>query len=118
MKTHSLPPDTGLLLNIAQSVVWKLEEKQEELGIDSDAEALLRTSIAAAEFGINRYLAFALAGKKSPEALMFLEEAKVRCDRSIEQLRRRVSRSIGLLCRILDAVDLSSVAERVIAVTA
>ena len=77
MKTTSLPPETDMLLSIAESV---------------DAEAQLRASIAAATFGINRYLTLAAAGDKSPLALFFLGEAKARCDRSVEQLRRRVSR--------------------------
>ena len=118
MKTFSLPPGTDTLLATAHSVVWALEDKQEELGIDSDEESLLRASMAAADFGINRYLTLAADGEKSPEARMFLEEAKVRCDRSIEQLRRRITRSLAQLCRIMDPEDLSSVAQHVIAVSA
>src|SRR5215471_19680727 len=95
MKTTSLPPDTDMLLSIAESVAWILAERQEELGINVDAEAQLRASIAAATFGINRYLTLADAGDQSPAALFFLGEAKARCDRSVEQLRRRVSRSIA-----------------------
>ena len=47
MKTTSLPPDTDMLLSIAESVAWVLAERQEELGIKVDAEAQLRASIAA-----------------------------------------------------------------------
>jgi len=118
MKTTSLPPDTDMLLSIAESVAWVLPERQEELGIKVDAEAQLRASIAAATFGINRYLTLAAAGDKSPLALFFLGEAKARCDRSVEQLRRRLSRSIAHLCRFMDAHDLTSVAEHVIGVSA
>jgi hypothetical protein len=39
MKTTSLPPDTDMLLSIAESVAWVLAERQEELGIKVDAEA-------------------------------------------------------------------------------
>ena len=118
MKTNPLHPGADLLLAIAESVAWVLADKQEELGIESDAEALLRSSMAAAETGINRYLTFAAAGEKSPEARMFLAEAKVRCDRSIALLRRRVTRSIAQLCRIMNDEDLTSVAQHVIAVSA
>ena len=74
MKLHSLPPDADMLLSIAESVAAVLAERQEELGIATDVEALLRASIAAATLAINTYLA----------------EAKARRDRSVEQLRRRV----------------------------
>ncbi len=70
-----------------------------------------------ATFGIDRYLALAAAGEKSPVAVSFVAEAKARCHRSIEQLRRRLTRSIAHLCRIMDAADLTSVAEHVIAVS-
>jgi hypothetical protein len=74
--------------------------------------------MAAAECGIDRYMALAAAREKSPEARLFLEEAKVRCDRSLELLRRRVARSIAHLCRILDDGDLTDVVRHVIAVSA
>ena len=118
MKTFSLPPGTHTLLSIAESVAWALENKHDELGIDCDEEALLRASMAAADYGIHRYLTLAADGEKSPEARMFLETAKVKCDRSIDQLRRRITRSLAQLCRIMDPEDLSSVARHVIAVGA
>jgi len=118
VNAYSLPPDTDTLLCVAESLAWALAERREELGMDADAEALLRASIAAASFGIDRYFTLAAAGDKSPVALSFVAEAKARCHRSIEQLRRRLTRSIAHLCRIMDAADLTSVAEHVIAVSA
>ena len=118
MKTYELPRGADLLLAIAESVAAVLEDKAEELGIESDAEALLRASLASAYHGMDRYLTLAMAGEKTPAAQKFVDEAKVRCKRSLELLRRRVARSIAHLCRIMDAEDLSSVAERVIAVSA
>ena len=118
MKTFSLPPGTDTLLSIADSVAWALEKKHEELGIDCDEAALLRASRAVADYGINRYHTLAADGEKSAEARMFLEAAKVKCDRSIEQLRRRITRSLAQLCRIMCPRDLMSVAQHVIAVSA
>jgi hypothetical protein len=118
MKTFSLPPGTDTLLVIADDVAWELEDKRVELGIDCDEEALLHASKAAAEHRINRYLTLAADGAKSAEARMFLEAAKVKCDRSIEQLHRRITRSLAQLCRIMDAEHLTSVAQHVIAVGA
>src|SRR5712691_2170060 len=118
MKTYSLPPDADLLVATAESVAAVLEHKAEELGIGSDAQALLRASIASAYYGMDRYLTLALGREKSRDAQRFVDEAKAHCDRSIELLRRRITRSIGYLCRLMTAEDLSSVAERVIAVCA
>jgi hypothetical protein len=117
MKTYSLRKDAGRLLAIAESLRWKLEDKQEELGTECDAEALLRNSMAVAEAGISRYAALAEAREKSPEAALFLEEAKLRCQLAIELLRRRVARSLGTLCRIMEDGDLTEVARLVIAVS-
>src|SRR5260370_32589 len=115
MNAYSLPPDTDTLLCIAESVAAVLEERHEELGVAADAEAQLRASIAAANFRISQYLTLAAARDKSLVALSLITEAKTRCHRSVEQLRRRITRSIAHLCRIMDAADLISVSEHVIA---
>ena len=115
---YSLPPDTDKLRAIADSLAWTLEDKYAELGIGCEVEALLRASMAAYEFGLDRYLTLLAAGDGSPEALMFLAEARVRCHRSIQKLRRRVAQSIAHLCRILDDDALTTVVRQLIAVCA
>ena len=117
-KTYRLPPGTDILLAVADSVAWALEKKRQQLGIDCDEEALLRVRIAAADFAMNRYLEFAASADKSPQAQMFLAEAKARCYCTLEMLRRRVTRSIAQLCRIMTDEDLEAVAQHVIAVGA
>ena len=118
MKLYSLPPDTDKLRAIADSLAWTLEDKYAELGIGCEVEALLRASMAAYEYGLDRYLTLLKAGEKSPEAQMFLAEAKIRCYRSIQKLRRRVTQSIDHLCRILDDDALTTVVRQLIAVSA
>src|SRR5437868_6475186 len=93
MNTHRLPPGTDILFSVAQSVAWELEKKWQQLGVKCEEEALLRRSMALADFRINRYLELENGAKQWPEVQMFLEEAKAACYRSIEFLRRRVSRS-------------------------
>ena len=118
MNTHRLPPGTDILFSVAEAVAWELDKKWPELGVKCEEEALLRRSMALADFRINRYLELENAPKQWPEAQRFLEEAKVSCFNSIELLRRRVSLSIAQLCRIMSAQDLESVARHVIAVGA
>ena len=118
MKTFSVPPDTSLLLAIADSVTWALEDKHTELGIDCDDDVQLSACRAAAEHCINRYFALAAEGEKSPQARLFLNAARVRCDRSVEQLRRRITRALDHLCRIMTDEELCTVVRHVIAVGA
>jgi hypothetical protein len=49
MKTNPLPNDLAGLVATAEALAAVLAERQEELGISSDLEALLRASIAAAQ---------------------------------------------------------------------
>jgi len=59
-------------LALAESIVAVLSEKSGELGICSDVEALLRASIAATTYGINRYLVLLSGAPKSEEAAAFV----------------------------------------------
>ncbi len=95
MKTKALPEDLDRLLALAESIATVLSDKADELGIGSDVEALLRASIAATTYAIDSYVALLSGARKSPEAAAYVAEAKRRCDRSIQQLRRRVRRSMA-----------------------
>ena len=101
MKANALPEDADALLALAEAVATVLSEEQEYLGIGTEVEALLRARIAAATFAINGYLAVVAGAKKSAAAQRYVAQAKARCDRSVEKLRRRLMRSIGDLCRVL-----------------
>ena len=58
MKTNSLHEDADALLARAQAIATVLLEKREELlGISIEVEALLRASIEAMTFAIERYVA-------------------------------------------------------------
>src|SRR5215831_8570319 len=95
MKTTSLPPDTDMLLSIAESVAWVLAERQEAPGINVDAEAQLRASIAAATFGINRYLTLAAAGdRRRPRCFSWGKRRRAAIAAS-SNFGRRVSRLIA-----------------------
>src|SRR5207249_2883199 len=98
-------------------IAWVLAEKHEELGIGVEVEASLNAGVAAANFGINRYLAMAASAEKSPLAAQFLADAKTRCDRSVEQLRRRVTRAIAHLCRLMDGEELMEVGSMVVSIS-
>jgi hypothetical protein len=106
MKVTPLPSDADALLAFAETIATVLSEKRDALGSSTQVEALLRASIAAASFATNRYLVLIAAGRKSPAAQVYLAEARRRCYRSVEQLRRRVTRSIAHLCRLMDEKDL------------
>ena len=97
MKTGALPKDADGLVAFAESIATALAEKQEQLGIATEAEAPLRAAIAGAVFAGDAYVTLLAHAEKSPVARRFLAEAKRRRDRSLEQLRRRVTRSIRRL---------------------
>jgi hypothetical protein len=100
MKASALPKDADALITFAESIATALAERQEQLGIATEAEAPLRAAIAAATSACDAYVARLAHAEKSPEARIFLAEAKRRRDRSLEQLRRRVTRSIRRLSRL------------------
>ena len=100
MKISALPKDADSLVAFAESIATALAEKQEQLGIAMEVEAPLRAAIAAATFASDEYVAALAHAAKSPVARSFLAEAKRRRDRSIEQLHRRVTRSIRRLSRL------------------
>jgi hypothetical protein len=117
MKTKPLSEDVDALVGLAEGIATVLSQKRDDLGISTDVEALLRASIAAATFGINTYIAVLAGATKSPLATSFVATAKTRCDRNIEHLRRRVTRSITELCRLMDDEDLLEVAEYVVSIS-
>jgi hypothetical protein len=99
MTTSALTEDADGLIALGQGIATVISEKREDLGIGRDVEALLRASISAATFAVNRYMAVLAGAAKSPAALVHLKDARERCDASARQLRRRVMRSIAELCR-------------------
>ena len=115
MRTNPLPDDADELVALAQAIATVLSEKRDELGISTDFEALLRVSIAAARYAIDRYVAVLAGLTKSPVAFSYLAEARTRCDRTITRLRRRVTKCIVQLCRHLDDRELLGVAQYVLA---
>ena len=102
MKINALPKDADELIAFAQWIATALAEKQEQLGIGTESEKSLRTAIAAATFAGDVHLAALTHVEKSPEARRFLAETKRRRDRSLEQLRRRVTRSIRRLSNLTE----------------
>ena len=106
MKVTPLSSDADALLAFAETIATVLAEKRDAPGSSTEVEALLRASIAAASFATDRYLVLMAAGEKSAAARVYLAEARRRCYRSVEQLRRRVTRSIAHLCRLMDETDL------------
>ena len=99
MKQNPLPNDADELLAVGDAVAAVLAENQDRWNIPTEVEALLRASIAAAEFAIDAYVAVHAGSHKSPVAMSLLGEAKSRCERSIRQLRRRVLRSVAQIRR-------------------
>ena len=106
MKGNALPEGADALLAFAEAIATVLAEKHEELDMDTDVEALLRASIAAATFAIDAYIGILAGAKRSRVAQGCLREAKARCYRSVEQLRRRVRYSIAHLSRVVDEKQL------------
>ena len=100
MKISALPKDADALVAFAESTATALAERQECLGIGTEVEAPLRAAIAAATYASDAYVAAWAHAEKSANARSFLAEAKRRRNRSLEQLRRRVTRSIRLLSRL------------------
>jgi hypothetical protein len=100
MNISALPKDADGLIAFAESIATALAEKLEQLGIATEVEAPLRTAIAGAASAGDEYVAALVHAEKSVQARSFLTEAKRRRDRSLEQLRRRVTRSIRHLGRL------------------
>jgi hypothetical protein len=113
-----LHEDADSLVALAEGVATILAERRDRFGISAETEALLRASIGAATFAIDAYLAVLAGSKKSPATMNCLAAARVRCDRKIEQLRRRLRRSIAQMCRLMDSEDLMDVAEYVMSLSA
>ena len=76
MKMQTLLEDADGLIALAESVATVLSEKQHELNMDTQIEALLRASIAGATHGINMYLSALAHSRKSPSARKYLAETR------------------------------------------
>jgi hypothetical protein len=111
MKTKPLPNDLAGLVAIAEAVAAVLAERQAELGISTDLEALLRASVAATTYAADMYVAVLSGANKSQEAAAFVAEAKRRRDRSIQQLRQRITRSMQQLRRQMRNRDFRKIAD-------
>ena len=106
MKDNLLPEDADDLLSFGQNLVTVMTEKMDDSRFNREIEALLRASIASATFSINTYMAVLAHAKTSPLAASVLKQARVRCDRNVECLRRQITRSIAHICRYLSNKDL------------
>jgi hypothetical protein len=94
MKTKLLPKDPYGLVAFAEVLAGVLSKKRPELRITIDVEALLRASIGAARYTTDAYFAVLSGASQSTEAARYLGEAKRMRDRSVKQLRRRITRAI------------------------
>ena len=110
MKRSSLTQEADELLAVGETIAAVLAENEDLYGIPPEFEALLRASIAAAEFAIDAYVAVLAGSHKSPVAMSHLAEAKSRCDRKIRQLRRRVLRSVTELRRHMNGSEIARAA--------
>jgi hypothetical protein len=113
VKTNPVPGDPAGLVVFAQAMAAVLSERSDELGISRDVEALLRASIGAATYAMDMYVAVIAGAKKSQEARNYLAEASRRRDRSIKQLRQRVTRSMVQLHRHMRSSDFAEIAHYV-----
>jgi hypothetical protein len=99
MRRRVLPKDAYGLVAFAEALLGILTKKREDLGIGIDIEVLLRASIGAATYSTDAYFAILSGSNQSPEAASYLAEAKRLRDRSVAQLRRRITRAIRELLR-------------------
>jgi hypothetical protein len=106
--------ESDTLFALAEEIANVLREKQAELGLEHDAEARLRASLAAATFARSAYEAILAGAEESPIARSFLVPARARCDRTEKQLRRRISIFIAEASMHLNDDDLSNVADYVL----
>jgi hypothetical protein len=99
MKTKLLPKDPYGLVAFAEALATALSKKREQLGMTIDCEALLRASIGAAKYTTDAYFAVLAGAGQSRDVAGYLAEAKRLRDRSVGQLRRRITRAIVELRR-------------------
>ena len=105
MNFNQLPKDVKLLLELAGDMTYGIGEKQEELGLDGNAEAELLASLAAALYARCAYLAIFDGSKHSSVARSFLGQARRAYYRTEQQLRRRMSALITEISRRIDDDD-------------
>ena len=110
MRTRLLPKDPYGLVAFAEALLTVLVKKREDLGIAIDVEVLLRASIGAATYTTDAYFAALSGAGQSEEAASYLPEAKRLRDRSVKQLRRRITRAIRELLRNTRNKDFGEIA--------
>ena len=106
MKDNLLPEDADDLLSFGQNLVTVMTEKMDDSRFNREIEALLRASIASATFSINTYMAVLAHAKTSPLAASLLKQARLRCERNVECLLSRITRTISRLCKYLNEDEL------------
>jgi len=109
MKVSPLPDDADALIAFGEGVATVLAEKREELGVSAELERLLRSSIVSATVEVSTYTVVAACAKKSAVAEGYVALAKARCNRSLQKLRRRLTRTIGQLSRLIEEKALSEI---------
>lgn len=110
MRKRLLPKDPYGLVAFAEALLTVLAKKREDLGITIDVEVLLRASIGAATCTTDAYFATLAGAGQSEEAASYLQEAKRLRDRSVKQLRQRVTRAIRELLRNTRNKDFGEIA--------
>ena len=96
MRRRLLPKDPFGLVGLLKALLTILSKKREELGLTFDIEFLLRASIRAATYTTDAYFAALAGAGQSAEAANYLPEAKRLRDRSVKQLRQRITRAIHI----------------------
>ena len=101
MDPQALPQNPETVFALAEEIADALENNPAELGIGAREQALLRVSIAAAQYARSSYLAILASADESSIARGFLAPAQKTSYRTEQQLRRRLS---ALMAR-LPALD-------------
>ena len=113
MKDNVLPEDADRLVSFGQSLITAMSEMPKLRGFNNEVEALLRSSLAGAKYGIDTYMCILVNARNSVLAASVLREARLRCDRNVEYLRRQIMRSVAQICRYLSNQDLQHVVQYV-----
>jgi hypothetical protein len=109
MKVSPLPEDADALIAFAEAIATVLSEKKEELGVSTELEGLLRASIASATVAVSSYLFVIACAKKSAVTQGYMAFAKARCNQTLQKLRRRLTRTIAQLSRLIEEKALSEI---------
>ena len=102
----------------AEEIADVLHDMETELGIEQEAEANLRDSIAEAILARGAYLALLYGADEPPRAPTFLAQAKAALDQAEHRLRHRVCQAIAEISILLDDDELLNVADYVLSIGA